>query len=415
MPDGPEKDAKIERIKQEIAGNRDLVRAIVETVEIAPAKGARAAKTVSKPGGLYVLATERHESRRIDNQLRGRSGRQGDPGRSKFYLSLEDDLMRIFGSERMDSVLKTLGLQEGEAITHPWMNKSLEMAQRKVEARNFDIRKQILKYDDVMNDQRKVIFEQRLDIMSEDDVSETISDMRHQVVDELVKKHIPESAYAEQWDAKGLTEAIAGIFGEQLPIEAWAAEEGIADVEIKERVLKEVNAKAARKEEEFGPEAARQIEKMVLLQTLDLLWREHLVTLEHLRQVIGFRAYGQRDPLNEYKTEAFVLFEAMLAKLREAVTGQLMHIEMAPMEDQPIMQPVDLPPMQAHHIDPTTGLDELAMADAVLLAEREPRAPTAEKRAPMQTRKAAAISGGIDPNDPSTWGRVSRNQPCPLW
>ena len=286
------------------------------------------------------------------------------------------------------------------------------MAQRKVEARNFDIRKQILKYDDVMNDQRKVIFEQRLDIMSEDDVSETVVDMRHQVIDELVKKHIPEAAYAEQWDAKGLHEAVGGIFGLDLPIEAWAAEEGIADAEIKERVRAAIDEKAATKEAAFGPEASRQIEKMVLLQTLDHLWREHLVTLEHLRQVIGFRAYGQRDPLNEYKTEAFVLFEAMLAKLREAVTGQLMHIEMAPIEEQPIMQPVELPPMHAHHIDATTGLDELALVDAVLTAEHQPRAAAPEKRAPMQTRKAAG-NGGVNPTDPATWGRVSRNQACP--
>jgi preprotein translocase subunit SecA len=412
MEDGPEKDRKIEQIKEEIAKYRDLVRDIVEEVEIEPAKGGKPAVIETRPGGLYVLATERHESRRIDNQLRGRSGRQGDPGRSKFYLSLEDDLMRIFGSERMDSVLKTLGLQDGEAIKHRWMNKSLEMAQRKVEARNFDIRKQILKYDDVMNDQRKVIFEQRLDIMSEDDVSETVVDMRHQVIDELVKKHIPEAAYAEQWDAKGLHEAVGGIFGLDLPIEAWAAEEGIADAEIKERVRAAIDEKAATKEAAFGPEASRQIEKMVLLQTLDHLWREHLVTLEHLRQVIGFRAYGQRDPLNEYKTEAFVLFEAMLAKLREAVTGQLMHIEMAPIEEQPIMQPVELPPMHAHHIDATTGLDELALVDAVLTAEHQPRAAVPEKRAPMQTRKAAG-NGGVNPTDPATWGRVSRNQACP--
>ncbi len=412
LPDGTERTRKIEKIREEIAKNRDYVREIIERVEIEPAKGARPAKSIDKPGGLYVLATERHESRRIDNQLRGRSGRQGDPGRSKFYLSLEDDLMRIFGSERMDSVLKTLGLQEGEAITHPWMNKSLEMAQRKVEARNFDIRKQILKYDDVMNDQRKVIFEQRLDIMSEDDVGETVAAMRQQVVEELVKKHIPEAAYAEQWDAKGLAEAIGGIFGEALPIEAWAAEEGIADAEIKERILKAVDEKAARKAAEFGPDATRQIDKMVLLQTLDHLWREHLVTLEHLRQVIGFRAYGQRDPLNEYKTEAFVLFEAMLAKLREAVTGQLMHIEMAPLEEQPMMQPVELPPMRAQHIDPVTGLDEFALADAVLTAEREPKAAVMERRAPMQSRKAGGASE-INPKDPATWGRVSRNQLCP--
>ncbi len=410
IEDGPEKTRKIEKIKEEIAKNRDFVRAIVDTVEIEPAKGTRPAKTIEKPGGLYVLATERHESRRIDNQLRGRSGRQGDPGRSKFYLSLEDDLMRIFGSERMDSVLKTLGLQEGEAIIHPWMNKSLEMAQRKVEARNFDIRKQILKYDDVMNDQRKVIFDQRLDIMSQADVSETVIGMRHEVVEGLVKLHIPEAAYAEQWDVKSLQEAIAGIFGESLPIDSWAAEEGIADVEIRERIMKAVDAKADAKETEFGAEASRQIEKMVLLQTLDHLWREHLITLEHLRQVIGFRAYGQRDPLNEYKTEAFVLFEAMLAKLREAVTGQLMHIEMAPLDEQPIMQPVELPPMHAHHIDATTGMDELAMVDAVLTAEREPRRPEPERRAPFQVRKA---EGGVNPKDPATWGRVSRNAPCP--
>ncbi len=309
-------------------------------------------------------------------------------------------------------MLKTLGLKEGEAIMHPWMNKSLEMAQRKVEARNFDIRKQILKYDDVMNDQRKVIFEQRLDIMNEDDVSETVADMRHHLVDELVKKHIPEAAYAEQWDAKGLHEVIGGVFGLELPIEQWAAEEGIAEAEIKERVLKAIEDKATAKEAEFGPEAARQIEKMVLLQTLDHLWREHLVTLEHLRQVIGFRAYGQRDPLNEYKTEAFVLFEAMLAKLREAVTGQLMHIELAPMEEQPLMQPVELPEMHAHHIDATTGLDELAMVDAVLTAEHTPRQAAPEKRAPMQTRKVGDGSN-VNPKDPATWGRVSRNAPCP--
>ena len=361
-------------------------------------------------GGLYVLATERHESRRIDNQLRGRSGRQGDPGRSKFYLSLEDDLMRIFGSDRMDSVLKTLGLQEGEAITHPWMNKSLEMAQKKVEARNFDIRKQILKYDDVMNDQRKVIFEQRLDIMAEEDVSETVRDLRHQLVSEFVRQHIPEKAYAEQWNTKGLEEAVSAIFGLDLPIEDWADEEGIADQEIEERLLKEVNEKAARKERDLGSENFRQIEKMVLLQTLDHLWREHLVTLEHLRQVIGFRAYGQRDPLNEYKSEAFVLFEAMLARLREDVTGQLMHVELMPPDEQPALQEMELPPMEAHHIDPFSGLDELAMADAAIAAERSGVA-VAEKRPPLQTRKKPA--GAADPKDPATWGKVSRNAPCP--
>ena len=361
-------------------------------------------------GGLYVLASERHESRRIDNQLRGRSGRQGDPGRSKFYLSLEDDLMRIFGSERMDSVLKTLGLQEGEAITHPWMNKSLEMAQKKVEARNFDIRKQILKYDDVMNDQRKVIFEQRLDIMAEEDVSETIKDLRHQLVHELVRTHIPESAYAEQWNTQGLKDAVAGVFGVDLPIDEWAHEEGIADQEIEERLNKEFDAKAEQKERELASENFRQIEKMVLLQTLDHLWREHLVTLEHLRQVIGFRAYGQRDPLNEYKSEAFVLFEAMLARLREAVTGQLMHVELAPPDQQPALQHMELPEMEAHHIDPFSGLDELALADAAIAADGRGGTRVADRRPPLQTRKKG---DAVDPGDSATWGRTPRNALCP--
>jgi preprotein translocase subunit SecA len=360
-------------------------------------------------GGLYVLGTERHESRRIDNQLRGRSGRQGDPGRSKFYLSLEDDLMRIFGSDRMDGVLQKLGLQEGEAITHPWINKALEKAQQKVEARNFDARKYVLKYDDVMNDQRKVIFEHRIDIMGRDDVNDTVTDMRHQVVHELVAECIPPNAYAEQWNTKELKDEIDRIFGLDLPIDAWAAEEGIADQEISERLLKEIDEKAKAKEAEFGPETMRQIEKMVLLQTLDHLWREHLVTLEHLRQVIGFRSYGQRDPLNEYKSEGFHLFETMLASLREAVTGQLMHIQGVPEEEEQLI-PAELPPMQAHHVDPFTGEDELAMADAVLAAGMRSDGPAPERRAPLQTRRAA---GALNPKDPSTWGKVARNATCP--
>ena len=405
-----EKAKRIEEIKAEIARNREIVLNSGEVVEIEPAKGGKPAKTIKKPGGLYVIGTERHESRRIDNQLRGRSGRQGDPGRSKFYLSLEDDLMRIFGSNRMDSVLKTLGLKEGEAIIHPWMNKSLEMAQRKVEARNFDIRKQILKYDDVMNDQRKVIYDQRKEIMGMDDVSETVTAMRHEVIDELVKRHIPENAYAEQWDAEGLQNEIKNIFGLDLPIVEWAAEEGIADQEIRERLIEAADAKAAKKAADIGPDIYRQIEKMVLLQTLDHLWREHLITLEHLRQVIGFRAYGQRDPLNEYKAEAFVLFQSMLAKLREAVTGQLMHVELASPEDRSLLEPVELPPMEAHHIDPTTGLDEFALADAALAAEETAYANGPDRRAPLQTRRSA---DQMDPRDPATWGKVSRNAPCP--
>jgi preprotein translocase subunit SecA len=262
-----------------------------------------------------------------------------------------------------------------------------------------------------MNDQRKVIFEQRLDIMHEEDVSETVKDMRHQLVQELVRTHIPESAYAEQWNTTALRETINGVFGIDLPIAEWAAEEGIADQEIAERILKEVDDKAERKAEELGQNNFRQIEKMVLLQTLDHLWREHIVTLEHLRQVIGFRAYGQRDPLNEYKSEAFVLFEAMLANLREAVTGQLMHVELASPEAQGGMQPVELPEMYASHIDPFSGLDELALADAAIAAEqRGPTGPAPDRRPPLQTRKAPAA---VNPSDPATWGRVARNALCP--
>jgi preprotein translocase subunit SecA len=363
-------------------------------------------------GGLYVLGTERHESRRIDNQLRGRSGRQGDPGRSKFYLSLQDDLMRIFGSDRMDGVLQRLGLQEGEAITHPWINKALEKAQQKVEARNFDARKYTLKYDDVMNDQRKVIFEQRIDIMGHDDVSETVADMRHQVVQELVSRAMPEGAYAEQWDMATLKGDMERIFDLDLPVGAWAAEEGVVNEEISGRLVEKVEEKAKAKEAEYGPEVMRQIEKMVLLHTLDQLWREHLVTMEHLRSVIGLRGYGQRDPLNEYKAESFELFDAMLANLREQVTGTLMHFRvMAGDQPDELMQPVELPPMQVHHSDPFTGDDELAMADAALSAgTRAPARGGAERRAPVQTRRGA---GALNPGDPSTWGKVSRNATCP--
>jgi preprotein translocase subunit SecA len=336
-----------------------------------------------KAGGLYVIGTERHESRRIDNQLRGRSGRQGDPGHSKFFLSLDDDLMRIFGSDRMDGMLQKLGLQEGEAIIHPWINKALEKAQQKVEARNFDARKHILKFDDVMNDQRLVIFEQRLDLMSDADVSETIADMRHEVVDAMVSEHIPEKAYAEQWDVKGLAEDVEETFDLKLPVEKWAAEEGIADAEIHERLVKEVDKHAAKTAAQFGPDIMRQIEKSVLLQTLDQLWREHIVVLEHLRQVIGLRGYGQRDPLNEYKTEGFTLFEALLVELRKAVTGQLSHVQPAPEEGARPMEMAELPQMEAHHISPLTGEDDFAPA------------------------------GEASQGAPASWGKVPRNTPCP--
>ena len=360
-------------------------------------------------GGLYVMATERHESRRIDNQLRGRSGRQGDPGHTKFYLSLEDDLMRIFGSERMDGVLRRLGLEEGEAITHPWINKALEKAQSKVEARNFDARKHVLKYDDVMNDQRKVIFEQRIEIMGSEDVSDMVEDFRAHVIEEMVATAIPENAYAEQWNIDALKEGVEGLFGLDLPIDKWAAEEGIADEEIRERLMKEVDEKAAAKTADFGADNMRQVEKMVLLQTLDHLWREHLVTLEHLRQVIGLRSYGQRDPLNEYKSEAFTLFEALLEQLREAVTGQLMHVELAPEGTLADYEDQELPPMEAHHINPFTGEDEFELADAAV--QRASSYENGElKTAPVISRKR---SSDIDPDDPSTWGKISRNKPCP--
>ena len=349
-------------------------------------------------GGLYVVGTERHESRRIDNQLRGRSGRQGDPGASKFFLSLDDDLMRIFGSDRMDGVLQKLGLEEGEAIIHPWINKALEKAQKKVEAHNYDIRKNLLKFDNVMNEQRKVIFDQRIDLMRDEEVSETVVDLRHQLLDELVARHIPENAYAEQWDMKGLGEEVEKIFNITPPLQDWADEEGIANEEILERLIEASNVAAAKKAAEFGPDIMRQVEKSVLLQTLDHLWRDHLVTLEHLRQVVGLRGYGQRDPLNEYQTESFTLFESMLADLREAVSGQLAHVELSMDEDLPSLDDAELPEMEAHHVNLSTGEDEFHPEDME------------GANTQVISRKAAVA---LDPNDPSTWGKVARNAKCP--
>src|SRR5581483_11814417 len=338
-----------------------------------------------KAGGLYVLGTERHESRRIDNQLRGRSGRQGDPGHSKFFLSLEDDLMRIFGSDKLDGMLQKLGLKENEAIVHPWINKALEKAQQKVEARNFDIRKNLLKYDDVMNDQRKVIFEQRLELMRDEAVDETIADMRHSVIEELVAKFIPEKAYPEQWDTASLDEALKNLLTLDLPVKDWAKEEGIADEEVRERITRRADEHMAAKVAKWGPDVMRYVEKSILLQTL-----------EHLRQVIGLRGYGQRDPLNEYKAEAFALFESMVAHLREAVTAQLMRVEVV--QQQPTEQPPEqLPYMEAHHVDPSTGEDDIGVpALAPALAGNGNGAQTAR-----------------NPKDPQSWGKVGRNEPCP--
>jgi preprotein translocase subunit SecA len=383
------------------------------------AQVARLKEKALTAGGLYVLGTERHESRRIDNQLRGRSGRQGDPGHSKFFLSLEDDLMRIFGTDKLDGMLQRLGLKENEAIIHPWINKALEKAQQKVEARNFDIRKNLLKFDNVMNDQRKVIFDQRVEWMEDQAVGEVVADMRHTVIDDLVAKHVPENAYPEQWDAAGLREELKRVLGLDLPVDEWAKEEGIADEEIFARTERRADEYMAAKVAQWGPDVIRYIEKSILLQTLDHLWREHLVMLDHLRQVIGFRGYGQRDPLNEYKAEAFSLFEAMSQNLREAVTAQLMRVEI---QAAPPQQPAMLPAMEAHKIDPATGEDEmaLAMAGAETLA-RHGIGPAGGRVAgaalPAGSPPGSALvrpqAPPRNPQDPQSWGKVGRNEPCP--
>jgi len=384
------------RIRQEIADIEDwATREKDPRADKIRAQVARLKEKALAAGGLYVLGTERHESRRIDNQLRGRSGRQGDPGHSKFFLSLEDDLMRIFGSDKLDGMLQKLGLKEDEAIVHPWINKALEKAQQKVEARNFDIRKNLLKFDNVMNDQRKVIFEQRLDLMRDEAVDETVADMRHSVIEELVAKHIPENAYAEQWDVAGLDKVLREVLSFELPVQDWAKEEGIADEEMMERIIRRADEHMASKVANWGADVMRYIEKTILLQTLDHLWREHLVMLEHLRQVIGLRGYGQRDPLNEYKAEAFSLFEAMVAHLRQAVTAQLMRVEIV--EKPPEEETSKLPYMEAHKVDPATGEDEMALAVAPVAAMLASSGAQAER----------------NPGDPKSWGKVGRNEQCP--
>ena len=353
--------------------NPDEIRSRIEADHVSDELAVKAA------GGLYVLATERHESRRIDNQLRGRSGRQGDPGRSSFFLSLDDDLMRIFGSERLEKVLNTLGMKEGEAIVHSWVNKSLERAQAKVEGRNFDIRKQLLKFDDVMNDQRKVIFGQRREIMEADDLAEITQDMRHQVIDDLVTQFMPPKSYADQWDTEGLQAAVSENLGLDAPVSKWAAEEGVDDDTIREKLEDLGDEFMAKKAVDFGPENMRLIEKQVLLETIDGKWREHLLTLEHLRSVVGFRSYAQRDPLNEYKSEAFQLFQSLLDGLRERVTQVLSHVRMRSAEDQ------------------TAMMDGMARQQAAL----------------QQQAQTTADSGGFDENDRTTWGNPGRNEICP--
>jgi len=389
------------RIRHELADVEDArAREHDPRAEEIRAQVARLKEKALSAGGLFVLGTERHESRRIDNQLRGRSGRQGDPGRSKFFLSLEDDLMRIFGTDKLDTMLQRLGLKENEAIVHSWINKALEKAQQKVEARNFDIRKNLLKFDNVMNDQRKVIFEQRVEWMRDEAVNEIVADMRHAAVEDLVAKHVPENAYPEQWDTKGLREELKRVLDLDLEVDEWAKEEGIADEELLSRVERRADEHMASKVAQWGADVMRYVEKSILLQTLDHLWREHLVMLEHLRQVIGLRGYGQRDPLNEYKAEAFNLFEAMSSHLREAVTAQLMRVEIraAPPPDEP----ASLPYMEAHKIDPSTGEDELALARA-----------GAETLARHGITAGASAATLRNPNDPASWGKVGRNETCP--
>jgi preprotein translocase subunit SecA len=375
----PERDP--ERLAEEIAAHHEVVKAA---------------------GGLFVIGTERHESRRIDNQLRGRSGRQGDPGASRFFLSLEDDLMRIFGSDRMGGMLQRLGLQEGEAIIHPWINKALEKAQKKVETRNFDTRKNVLKYDDVMNDQRKEVYAQRREFMSSDSVSAVVAEMREDVIEGLVARRIPERVFAEQWQTAELADDLKRLLALDLPVVDWAAEEGIDETGIRERVTEAAAVAAAEKTQKYGPDLMNFIEKSVLLQTLDQVWKEHLLALDHLRQGIGLRAYGQRDPLNEYKREAFALFNGMLDDLKERVTNALSHVVIGGGPDgaaAPVPPPPPTP-MFALHPAPESGFGGLALA--------EPPAPAA---APGLVQPYRAEE--IDPNRPETWSATPRNAPCP--
>ena len=400
----------------QLGGNVEMkvMQALAENPEAHPddlrarieAEHAADKQAVLNAGGLFVLSTERHESRRIDNQLRGRSGRQGDPGRSLFFLSLEDDLMRIFGSERLDKVLSTLGMKDGEAIVHPWVNKSLERAQAKVEGRNFDIRKQLLKFDDVMNDQRKAIFSQRREIMESGDVGDIAADMRAQVIDDLVDDHMPVRSYPEQWDLAGLKAALVERLNMDLPVAEWAAEEGADQETIRARIAQSTDEYMARKAEQFGAESMAQIEKQVLLQQIDAKWREHLVTLEHLRSVVGFRGYAQRDPLSEYKTEAFQLFEGLLDGLRGDVTQNLARIRpLTDAEREAMMrQYQDQRDQQEAAMQPTHEGDGggSGVGDGA-----------GDTGANGMSGAVSARAPGFDEADPTTWGNPSRNDPCP--
>ena len=349
-------------------------------------------KIVIESGGLFVIGTERHESRRIDNQLRGRSGRQGDPGESKFYLSLEDDLMRIFGSDRLDTILQRLGLDEGEAIVHPWINTALERAQKKVESRNFDIRKNLLRFDDVMNDQRKVIFEQRLEILTQSDLSEIVKDMRHEILFDILDQSIPEKTFIDDWDADKLDKDIKRVFSIQLPIHKWFEEDGIDSDIIRDKLVQKIDIEYDNKSKEFGEDLLKNLEKTIILQSIDQNWKDHLGQLENLRQIVGLRGYGQRDPLSEYKSESFGLFEELLNNFREDVTRILFHIRMASDES-------------LNKINQESIIDHKALKENVSSDSRMKK-----KNKTIRTRNN---NEPINPNDPSTWGKVGRNSPCP--
>ncbi len=388
------------RIVDELGENADLNSLAAQRIRN---EVEREKADVLAAGGLYVIGTERHESRRIDNQLRGRSGRQGDPGASKFFLSLEDDLMRIFGMERIDGLLSKMGLQKGEAIFHPWMNKAIEKAQQKVEGRNYEIRKNLLKFDDVMNDQRKVIYEQRIEMMTAGNVSEIINAMREETNAGLVGTYIPERSYAEQWEVETLEKETYRIYGMHLPVQDWAKEEGIADEEIRERLNKVTDEQIASKESAYGESTLRMVEKRLLMQTLDQLWKDHLLTLDHLRHSISLRAYGQRDPLNEYKQEAFSLFENMLHQLRELVTMRMAHLEIRTEPSALSLPEMTLSrQMQESRFDPAMSGGMYPLAD-----EDE------SENATQQTTRSHVPPEQRNPKDPSTWGKIARNDTCP--
>ncbi|MEL6217324.1 MAG: preprotein translocase subunit SecA [Pseudomonadota bacterium] len=391
-------------VQAELSANEDAdpaeVRARIE------GEHASAKAHALEAGGLWVLGTERHESRRIDNQLRGRSGRQGDPGRSTFYLSLQDDLMRIFGSDRLDGMLQRLGLEEGEAIVHPWVNKAIEKAQGKVEARNFDIRKNLLKFDDVMNDQRKAIFGQRREIMDADDLSETVRDMRHEVIEKTISAHIPKRAYADQWETEALETEITQLTNTEFPVHEWAQEEGTDDEVILERLIEATDKTAAEKEEAIGADTMRQVEKGLLLQTLDRRWREHLIMLDHLRSVIGFRGYAQKDPLNEYKREAFELFSGLLEGLRRDVTSELSRIRPLTPEEQEERQRMMEEAQRRMQ-------EEAEVAAARAAAGLAADVSSIQQAEALEQQGETVTAEARDPARPETWGKVGRNELCP--